>query len=116
MLPSLISFCIVMSVGRAENICKITVPIGVWLQNHRGRCDVVKGHFILDETANNFTEEVFSTFWSLKRIEGCLYVKGFTGSTNLSFFSNLEEVDCQKKQGTGVEYSVFSFLQMPNPT
>ena len=60
---------------------------------------MVKGNFILDESADNFVDEVFSTFGRLRTIEGCLYVKGFNGATNLSFFGNLEEVVCQEEQG-----------------
>lgn len=97
---SVILILIVFSAAiKSENICQITVPIGQWLQNNTRSCEKVKGHFILDETANNFTQEIFSTFKGLKSIEGCLYVKGFNGSNNLSFFGNLTDVVCKQKQG-----------------
>ena len=80
-------------------VCNVSVPISSWLENNTGPCDVIKGHFILDKAANNYTEEIFASFSNLKRIEGCIYVREFTGSQNLSFFSNLEEVICRKREG-----------------
>ena len=101
MFPLLRSLTVIVisTVVRADIICQITVPIGLWLKNSTGPCATVKGHFILDSTADNLTEKVFSTYRGLKSIEGCLYVKGFNGTNNLSFFGNLEEVVCRKEEG-----------------
>lgn len=97
-----------------STICEITGPIDEWLKNNTGSCDVVKGHFILNEAANKYARQIFSTFSGLKRIEGCIYVRKYTGSRNLYFFSNLEEVICDENEGkppfVHSQFLTFSFF------
>ena len=62
----------------------------------------MKGHFILDSSANSTAGKIYRIFDGLKRVEGCIYVKDYAGSRNLSFFSKLEEVICDRNEGNTV--------------
>lgn len=80
-------------------MCYLDSPIGVWLKFNKDPCEVVVGHFILDETVFQYHEQLYSTYRNLRRIEGCLMVTGYTGLTNLSFLSKVEEIICDEKSG-----------------